>query len=350
MPGSDSLQKGRLQAPGGRVLRRGAVDARQRCLGLLPPIGEPRTGGDPGVLFRPPDTWYNAPAGDRLRVTWCSTAAGLACSPAGMLTRMRLSFTLFSGDRELLVDPGTFVYNCAPEWRNYFRSTRAHNTVAIDGRDQAEQGGTFHWKTRIGSRAAREQLPHLVSSMRKANTMGTGGCRKESSIAGASCMSPRNRGSSWMISADAGEHTFDFHYHFAGRRGIESTARSGTTGHGACYAVAPACSADLAVKTERIGGWVARIWREASPLHPARHSYRTGAGRGDDFLVLTPDGDREPVIRTADAEKRHRDRLLLRAPWIRGHRRPFHRRFRDGGRETFACAASSSGCGWKAAC
>ena len=77
----------------------------------------------------------------------------------GMLTGAHahadaLSVTLFSRGRELLVDPGTFVYNCAPEWRSYFRSTRAHNTVTIDDRDQAEQGGTFQWKTELRSRAA----------------------------------------------------------------------------------------------------------------------------------------------------------------------------------------------------
>src|ERR1017187_10139557 len=83
------------------------------------------------------------------------------CGGLGILTGAHahgeaLSAPLFSRGRELLVDPGTVVYNCAPEWRDYFRSTRAHNTVAIDGRDQAEQGGTFHWKTELRSCAARE--------------------------------------------------------------------------------------------------------------------------------------------------------------------------------------------------
>src|SRR6185503_15998390 len=82
------------------------------------------------------------------------------CGGLGMLTGGHahadaLSVTLFSGGRELLVDPGTCVYNCAPEWRDYFRSTRAHNTVTIDGQDQAERGGTFRWNTKISSRVER---------------------------------------------------------------------------------------------------------------------------------------------------------------------------------------------------
>lgn len=67
-----------------------------------------------------------------------------------------LSTSLFSGGHECLIDPGTFVYNGAPQWRKYFRSTRAHNTVVIDGRDQAEATGTFRWETNIPTRAVRK--------------------------------------------------------------------------------------------------------------------------------------------------------------------------------------------------
>lgn len=63
-----------------------------------------------------------------------------------------LSLTLFAGGRELLVDPGTFVYNGSPEWRNLFRSTAAHNTAVVDGRSQSEPGDTFRWRTRARSR------------------------------------------------------------------------------------------------------------------------------------------------------------------------------------------------------
>jgi hypothetical protein len=66
-----------------------------------------------------------------------------------------LSFVLSSGDRELLVDPGTAVYNGEPSWRNYFRSTRAHNTVVIDGEDQAVPGSTFGWATDYSNRIVR---------------------------------------------------------------------------------------------------------------------------------------------------------------------------------------------------
>jgi hypothetical protein len=56
-----------------------------------------------------------------------------------------LSFVLSVAGREILVDPGTYSYHTDPVWREYFRGTRAHNTVCVDGRDQSLQGGNFMW-------------------------------------------------------------------------------------------------------------------------------------------------------------------------------------------------------------
>lgn len=56
-----------------------------------------------------------------------------------------LSITLSKNGKGLLVDPGTYRYNGAPEFRRYFKGTRAHNTVTIDGLDQAVQETGFIW-------------------------------------------------------------------------------------------------------------------------------------------------------------------------------------------------------------
>jgi hypothetical protein len=56
-----------------------------------------------------------------------------------------LSVTLTKEDQQILVDPGTYRYNGVPEWRRYFKGTRAHNTVTIDGLDQAVQETSFMW-------------------------------------------------------------------------------------------------------------------------------------------------------------------------------------------------------------
>jgi peptidoglycan/xylan/chitin deacetylase (PgdA/CDA1 family) len=46
-----------------------------------------------------------------------------------------LAFTFFAAERPLLVDAGLYTYD-RNRWFRHFTSTRAHNTVTIDGRDQ----------------------------------------------------------------------------------------------------------------------------------------------------------------------------------------------------------------------
>lgn len=56
-----------------------------------------------------------------------------------------LHFTLRHGGEEVLIDPGTYTYISDPVWRDRFRGTAAHNTLRIDGRDQADPAGPFRW-------------------------------------------------------------------------------------------------------------------------------------------------------------------------------------------------------------
>ena len=56
-----------------------------------------------------------------------------------------LSFTLSVGGVPIIIDPGTYVYHAESHWRSYFRSTKAHNTIALDRLDQSEPEGTFLW-------------------------------------------------------------------------------------------------------------------------------------------------------------------------------------------------------------
>ena len=56
-----------------------------------------------------------------------------------------LSFLLWHKGRPVVVDPGTGLYNGPPLWRNYFRSTEAHNAIRIDGKNQARPLDTFRW-------------------------------------------------------------------------------------------------------------------------------------------------------------------------------------------------------------
>lgn len=69
-----------------------------------------------------------------------------------------LSYELALDGRRVIVDSGVHDYEDSPE-RHYVRSTRAHNTVAVDGCEQSEIWGVF--------RVARRAYP-LSASLRQA--------------------------------------------------------------------------------------------------------------------------------------------------------------------------------------
>jgi hypothetical protein len=68
-----------------------------------------------------------------------------------------LSIILRWGKEEVLIDPGTYTYNGGMNWRSYFRGTRAHNTVMVDGLDQAAQETAFMWSHPYTARLVRSE-------------------------------------------------------------------------------------------------------------------------------------------------------------------------------------------------
>jgi len=58
-----------------------------------------------------------------------------------------LSLVLKLKGHPFLIDPGTYMYGGSPDLRRYFRGTAAHNTVEIDGEDQAQQETPFIWSS-----------------------------------------------------------------------------------------------------------------------------------------------------------------------------------------------------------
>ena len=64
-----------------------------------------------------------------------------------------LSVALHIDGKQFLTDPGTYAYHTDKEWREYFVSAMAHNTICIDGMNQAEHAGPTlwinHFKTKV---------------------------------------------------------------------------------------------------------------------------------------------------------------------------------------------------------
>jgi len=63
-----------------------------------------------------------------------------------------LSFVLKAFGKQIFIDPGTYDYFTYPEWREYFKSTRAHNTVEVDEVDQSIMLGPFLWGHRANAK------------------------------------------------------------------------------------------------------------------------------------------------------------------------------------------------------
>ena len=86
-------------------------------------------------------------AGARDPEIWCRCDGG----PHGYLSIAAhahadaLSVEVRYGGVDVLADPGTYCYHGEPQWRSYFRSTVAHNTVELDATNQSSEGGPFLW-------------------------------------------------------------------------------------------------------------------------------------------------------------------------------------------------------------
>ena len=90
--------------------------------------------------------------GDRISVVFdCGELGFESIAAHGHADALSLTVRAFGSD--VLVDPGTYDYFSYPAWRAYFRSTRAHNTLVLDGLDQSIMLGPFLWGARAHARS-----------------------------------------------------------------------------------------------------------------------------------------------------------------------------------------------------
>lgn len=73
-----------------------------------------------------------------------------------------LSFILHIEGHPFFIDSGTYTYHTEPEWRDYFIGTLAHNTVRINRKNQALNGGSTLW--------LNHYKPSVLSVKRNAQT------------------------------------------------------------------------------------------------------------------------------------------------------------------------------------
>jgi hypothetical protein len=123
------------------------VGALARARQLPRPSARPRAFPDAGLVI------LRSRAGDGPEI-WCRCDGG----PHGYLSIAAhahadaLSVEVRHNGVDILADPGTYCYHGEPVWREWFRSTAAHNTVEVNGQSQAESGGPFLWITQPRTR------------------------------------------------------------------------------------------------------------------------------------------------------------------------------------------------------
>lgn len=131
------------------------------------------------------------------------------CGPHGALNcghahADALSFELAVNGRTVLVDPGTYTYTGSSEFRDWFRSSQAHNTVTLDDVSSSIPDGAFTWKT-----VAECRLLDWKSTDDEVYVAGE--------QAGLFRSIKFEKGKSWTICdtlKSSTEHTADIYFHF----------------------------------------------------------------------------------------------------------------------------------------
>ncbi len=68
-----------------------------------------------------------------------------------------LSWVLHVDGHPMITDVGTYTYHTEPAWRSYFIGTLAHNTIRIDGQDQAKSTGPTMWTNHYRVKVLRSE-------------------------------------------------------------------------------------------------------------------------------------------------------------------------------------------------
>jgi len=216
-----------------------------------------------------------------------------------------LSLVLNVGATEILTDSGTCIYNGSREWRNFFRSTRAHNTVVVDDIDQSIPDGTFKWR----QKAECHVVQHLSNEAFDYVEAEHSGYRE----APCNIMHRRRllhvRPDLWVVVDDlqgpSEEHLFDFYFHFPPKAKLSVQQESGSVLRVTASAdsarlqllmstSAPVKGRTIEGQVDPIQGWVSSGYGEKSQAPTLRLSMQTLAPASGMFVMLPSHSEADP--------------------------------------------------------
>jgi uncharacterized heparinase superfamily protein len=172
-----------------------------------------------------------------------------------------------------IVDPGTCTYAANSRWRDYFRSTAAHSTLRVDGRNQAESAGPFRWHARPAARLdawelgadvdvvdathdAYSRLPNPVTHRRRVFFVKPHYWVVVDDVTGTANREQRT--------ANVSTHQIDARFQFAPMTvAVESGSARATTPRGNTLWVVP--FAQTPVQAEIAQGWVSPDYGQREP-------------------------------------------------------------------------------------
>ncbi len=173
----------------------------------------------------------------------------------------------------LAVDPGTYMYTGGLPWRTYFRSTEAHNTVRVDGQDQAQQATPFQW--------TKPYRAELLKS--KTDSEGTvflwarhhGYASRQVIHSRLVICIPGDMIIIRDVLEGLGEHTLDLHWHFgAPVTQTEDGFQVSPSGQPVRVTLEGGDISTLSGETSPVSGWLSKRYGQKQPLTTLRVSHQ----------------------------------------------------------------------------
>jgi hypothetical protein len=216
-----------------------------------------------------------------------------------------LNIVVYAHGNNLLVDPGTYIYNANHDWRNYFKGTSAHNTVRVDSQDQAvpySYDEPFGWKEKADGYLSNWSVGKFYDF---ASGYHKGYMRLKDGVLHNRAIFFNKRQGYWLILDNLtgkGEHLFDLFYHLHPKMKIEtsdsnSVCASFEDGTGIKIILLN----DVNVKkdiifgeTKPIQGWFSSEYNSKEPASVVRYS-KKGTTPENFHTIILPFVDRKRI-------------------------------------------------------